>query len=683
MAGEFSLNDGQKLELNRITENGSKNFANGYDYVRGEMKKYLDSSSDLTEAEKKSLNDTSYWLEKAAEINRNDGDSEANVFIRGVTRSGLSFDQKAAGDEIIQSNSDLIGTTVFRDIFQSGKVPSLQNLLAVDVNSALGIGGQTLGGWGGAFYYWDMPLSDRPNDTVGNRISGSPAEYEKFIAITANAVVETMTRLGMSVEQFLTAYYAQAPDGVKAQIANRVVEYRNGEIDTIMGDPNRIDGYAASFSPTGEVSWYTLDKNLNQITLTDSGKIADLNERRRVRLDREGDSSWQGLPADLVKNIEINRKASEEAKRIAAEKAAAEKAAAEKAAAEKAAAEKAAAEKAAAEKAAAEKAERDRLAGIEALRQAELQRQKAIEDRARRERELREVQERQKAMQEKAQREMEEQRRQREAEQAKRAAEQERLRQEAANIRIPGSGNTTRPAPGVPTPRPRPVVSPPRGGGRGPFIGFPVVLDLNGDGRLDIVQLDENAPAFGKSEFDGTAKESVGPTFDWDGDGVREQTAWVGPQDGLLAIDLPSDGRSGPDGKIDQPEEIAFALWKTEEERQAELKELGIDDTGRPVTDIEGLRFAFDTNRDNVLDQNDARWGEFRIWQDINQNGISDEGELLTMEQAGIKLINLLPTEHGSKTFADGSTILGTTGAQLKDGTTMLVGDVALSYKVL
>ncbi|KIP99525.1 hypothetical protein RU07_18840 [Agrobacterium tumefaciens] len=342
-----------------------------------------------------------------------------------------------------------------------------------------------------------------------------------------------------------------------------------------------------------------------------------------------------------------------------------------------------AAKKAAAEKAAAEKAKRDHLAGIEALRQAELQRQKAIEDRARRERELREVQERQKAMREKAQREMEEQRRQREAEQAKRAAEQERLRQEAANIRIPGSGNTTRPAPGVPTPRPRPVVSPPRGGGRGPFIGFPVVLDLNGDGRLDIIQLDEDAPAFGKSEFDGTAKESVGPTFDWDGDSVREQTAWVAPQDGLLTIELPSDGSSGPDGKIDQREEIAFALWKTEEERQAELKELGIDDTGRPVTDIEGLRFAFDINRDNVLDQNDARWDEFRIWQDINQNAISDEGELLTMEQAGIKLINLLPTEHGSKTFADGSTILGTTVAQLKDGTAMLVGDVALSYKVL
>lgn len=198
----------------------------------------------------------------------------------------------------------------------------------------------------------------------------------------------------------------------------------------------------------------------------------------------------------------------------------------------------------------------------------------------------------------------------------------------------------------------------------------PVLLDLNGDGVLDLTTL----------KFSDTDVDSV-PTFDWDGDGISDQSAWVGPNDGLLVIDLAADGTAGADGKIDQAREIAFSVWKTEDARQAELEEQGIDDTGRTVSDLEGLRYAFDTNGDNILDAKDERWSEFRVWRDLNQNGVADAGELMTMDEAGIKLINLLPTSDGATAFADGSAITGTTTAEKTDGSSMLVGDATFSYR--
>ena len=190
----------------------------------------------------------------------------------------------------------------------------------------------------------------------------------------------------------------------------------------------------------------------------------------------------------------------------------------------------------------------------------------------------------------------------------------------------------------------------------------PVLLDLNGDGHIDLRPLDTNALATGSSV-----------TFDWNGDGARDGTAWVGPQDGFLAIDLGEDGQAGPDGKIDQSKELAFSEWATPDQVAAD---------GGSVSDLDGLRLAFDTNHDNVLDASDARWSEFRVWRDANQNGVVDDGELQTMSEAGIKLINLLSTTDGSQAFSDGSAITGTSSYQMSDGTShYLVGDATLSYQ--
>lgn len=194
----------------------------------------------------------------------------------------------------------------------------------------------------------------------------------------------------------------------------------------------------------------------------------------------------------------------------------------------------------------------------------------------------------------------------------------------------------------------------------GPPKTSPILLDLNRDNLIDLRPLD-------------LLSASSTPHFDWNGDGTPDKTAWVGPDDGLLVIDLGKSGATGPDGTIDQAREIAFSLWKTEAALDAEIK--------ASVTDLEGLRFAFDTNRDDVLDARDARWADFRIWQDRNQDGVSDPGELFGLDELGIKLINLLPDPEGARQFADGSVITGTTTALLADGSTMLVGDAALRFQ--
>lgn len=175
----------------------------------------------------------------------------------------------------------------------------------------------------------------------------------------------------------------------------------------------------------------------------------------------------------------------------------------------------------------------------------------------------------------------------------------------------------------------------------------PIALDLNGDG-IDLVTFD-------RSNAD----------FDWDGDGVRQQTAWVGPEDGFLTIDLAADGSAGPDGIIDQRKELAFTDW-----------------AAGTKSDLEGLRVAFDSNGDGVLDNRDARWGEFRIWQDADQDGITDAGELKTLEEWGITSISLTAKSGETSPRSDGSHVDGTIDYTRNDGTSGQGGDISLTIEV-
>jgi hypothetical protein len=148
-------------------------------------------------------------------------------------------------------------------------------------------------------------------------------------------------------------------------------------------------------------------------------------------------------------------------------------------------------------------------------------------------------------------------------------------------------------------------------GDNGVGDGDPVALDLDGNG-IELIRRNFSMV-----------------TFDLDHDGYRERTAWVGPHDGILVIDLAADGSAGPDGKIDQDREMIFTRWSQS-----------------ATSDMAALREVFDTNHNGKLDAGDARFSEFRVWQDANQNGRTDPGELKTLAELGIASIDLQP--HGA-----------------------------------
>lgn len=158
----------------------------------------------------------------------------------------------------------------------------------------------------------------------------------------------------------------------------------------------------------------------------------------------------------------------------------------------------------------------------------------------------------------------------------------------------------------------------------------PIILDLDGDG-LETVGLANNV------------------YFDHDGDGVLTRTGWVAKGDALLVWD-----RNG-NGLIDTGAEL-FG-----------------DFTPLPNGTLAPNGFAalaaLDTNGDGVIDANDPAFAELKLWRDVTQDGKTDEGELISLTEAGIISLNLahtlknqnLPngnqlTREGSFTRADGTT---------------------------
>lgn len=84
---------------------------------------------------------------------------------------------------------------------------------------------------------------------------------------------------------------------------------------------------------------------------------------------------------------------------------------------------------------------------------------------------------------------------------------------------------------------------------------------------------------------------------------------------------------------------------------------------------------AFDLNEDGVINENDAIYSELKIWQDKNQNGVADEGELLSLQEADISGIGL---DYDTMNETDGQGNVHTQkGYYIKaDGSTGLVEDV-------
>ena len=138
--------------------------------------------------------------------------------------------------------------------------------------------------------------------------------------------------------------------------------------------------------------------------------------------------------------------------------------------------------------------------------------------------------------------------------------------------------------------------------------------------------------------------------FDFTGDGVRERTGWVSGRDGFLAYD------ANQDGVIADRDEIRFKGY-----------------LAGARTDLEGLA-AFDTNHDGKLSAADAKWNQFYVWQDANEDGFQTAGELLSLGQRGIASIGLA-SDHVTE-VSEGNTVHGLGTYTRTDGSTGLLADV-------
>ena len=140
-------------------------------------------------------------------------------------------------------------------------------------------------------------------------------------------------------------------------------------------------------------------------------------------------------------------------------------------------------------------------------------------------------------------------------------------------------------------------------------IPSPIILDLDGDGVIRTVGL------------------TSGVNFDHAADGFAERTGWVAPGDGLLVWD------GNANGAIDSGRELFGS-------------ETLLPNGMKAINGFEALK-AFDANGDGVIDANDPVFAQLRVWVDANTDARTGEGELLTLEQAGVRSINLTYSESG------------------------------------
>ncbi|MEJ2457765.1 MAG: cadherin-like domain-containing protein, partial [Novosphingobium sp.] len=175
-------------------------------------------------------------------------------------------------------------------------------------------------------------------------------------------------------------------------------------------------------------------------------------------------------------------------------------------------------------------------------------------------------------------------------------------------------------------------------GGETVNIASPIVLDFDGQGVTTVSAADSKA------------------RYDLDGDGLADDTSWIGNTEGFLFLDR--DGN----GTVSNAGEFSF-----------------VDDVEGAASDLAGLA-AYDSNGDGVLSSADERFGDFRVWLDADGDGAADEGEVYTLDEAYVASINLAGTAYDGTTRFGDVAILHTGSYTRTDGSTLGFIDAALTY---
>ena len=169
-------------------------------------------------------------------------------------------------------------------------------------------------------------------------------------------------------------------------------------------------------------------------------------------------------------------------------------------------------------------------------------------------------------------------------------------------------------------------------------VTSPIILDLDGNGVTTVAAADSKA------------------LYDLDGDGLADDTSWIGNTEGFLFLDR--DGN----GTVSNAKEFSF-----------------IDDVPGATSDLAGLK-AFDSNKDGRLSSADARFAEFRVWRDADGDGAVDTGEVLSLASAGVASINLTGTAVNATTQLGEVAVLNRGSYTRTNGATMQFIDASLTY---
>ncbi|MCP4394498.1 MAG: calcium-binding protein, partial [Alphaproteobacteria bacterium] len=162
----------------------------------------------------------------------------------------------------------------------------------------------------------------------------------------------------------------------------------------------------------------------------------------------------------------------------------------------------------------------------------------------------------------------------------------------------------------------------------------PIVIDLDGDG-VEIV------PASGIHYFD------------LNGDGIAHDVDWISGDDGFLFDDANANNIAD-----------------------------GIDELfGNATTDgIDELK-ALDDNGDGKIDSSDAGFSRLKVWQDHNQNGVCDDGEVTSLQDLGATQIGIKSTNSISSQTIEGNKVDNVAVLTKSDGSTNSVHDVFFTIK--
>ncbi|MFC5919508.1 calcium-binding protein, partial [Neisseria weixii] len=173
----------------------------------------------------------------------------------------------------------------------------------------------------------------------------------------------------------------------------------------------------------------------------------------------------------------------------------------------------------------------------------------------------------------------------------------------------------------------------------------PLVLDLDGDGIETV----------------GTQGYS-GALFDHDKDGIRTSTGWVAADDGLLVIDRNSDGLINNGGELFGDSTV-------------------LKDGSNAAHGYAALAES-DTNSDGKVDAQDAGFDKLKVWRDLNQDGVSQEGELFALAELNIQSLDAAYQDVNTR-LGNGNTVAQKGSYTLVDGSKCEMGDLLLANDTL